>query len=175
MLIFIVLLLSHFVYSCDRVCRPVNGLICINTRCFRLHRNGDFCDNVFEICQLNLRCFEGTCQAVPEIQGGAIGEFCNLHKICQLGLTCLLGTCIDPINGGGKGGPGEFDNCTTTEDCGLNEVCLNGFCNLQSSIHISSALIIVLIFILLLLLAIISTLISICRKQKGNVRVTVMI
>ena len=122
-------------------------------------------------CQPQQICVSGRC-------GVPVGRFqpcdhpgivCRPEFFCSSAQRCL------PIETGGKGGPGDFDNCTSTEDCGLNEVCINGLCNLVTSSRISTALIVMLGFLLLLSLAIVATLIFVClRKQSRTQRIGII-
>lgn len=115
-------------------------------------------------CSAGLTCIDGDC-AIAVLPGGACNNTGTIKRICTVGTSrCRFGTCTESA----QGGPGEFNNCTTTEDCGLNEICIDSLCQLVSSRTTSIELIILLIFLVLLSLAIVGILIFVRLRKRRN-------
>jgi len=122
-------------YLCDR------GLVC-DVSCTPARYEGEPCDDWVE-CEGSLGCLDGVCAAPPRaslgedcnvgcdesagqncipVEGGQIcaqlevhqpGEACDDQiAYCRAGATCVGGTCT-PVAA----------PCTTTKDCGPNELC----------------------------------------------------
>ena len=115
-------------------------------------------------CSVGLTCIDGDC-AIAVSPGGRCSNTGVPKRICTVGTSrCRFGTCTESA----QGGPGEFNNCTTTEDCGLNEVCIDSLCQLVSSRTTAIELIILLIFLVLLSLAIVAILIFVRLRKRRN-------
>lgn len=99
---------------CENKEECVTGLVCQDTRCFKLRQAGAPCEKTKQ-CIAGLDCLEGKC-----FKARTEGQRCEKKEQCVVGLMCYKKQCFSPLKAGAP--------CSERTQCATNLVCYEEKC-----------------------------------------------